>query len=159
MKISRTALWLSLAVGILAAVAASFGLFWQAGSGPFEFTTVHGALVQIYGEGLYRYDTPIAALGIKAGDCVTLCLFSLSLFGLIITLRSFDLEKLAAQFSPRVPRRGIGVFCIVSGAVLTMVWLVLSIIPALLRARTPRKPNTPQPSSPESSASASSRPC
>ncbi len=186
MKISRAALWLSLAVGILAAAAAGSGLLWRAGGGPFEFTSVHGEVVQLYGEGLYRLDTPIAALGFKAGDFVTLCLaiplliisatlyrrgsfrgglflsgvfayflytygslsfgaaynslfllsvclFSLSLFGLIVTLRSFDMKKLAAQFSSRVPRRGIGVFCIVSGAVLTLVWLVLSIIPALLR--------------------------
>jgi hypothetical protein len=186
MKISRAALWISLAVAVLAAAAAGFGLVWQAGSGPFEFATVHGKIVQIHGEGLYRFDTPIAALGSKAGDIITLCLaipllivsavlyrrgsfrgglflsgafayflytygslslgiaynnlfllyvclFGLSLFGLIIAARSFDLTKLAAQFSPRIPRHGVGVFCIVSGTVLALVWLALSIIPALLR--------------------------
>jgi hypothetical protein len=59
---------------VLAIVAASIGLFWQDGGSSFAFTTLHGKQVQIYGQGLYRYDTTLTAIGFKAGDAVTLML-------------------------------------------------------------------------------------
>jgi hypothetical protein len=175
---------------MLAIVAASIGLFWQYGGSSFAFTTLHGNTVQIYGQGLYRYDTTLIAIGLKAGDAVTLMLgipallfslwhyrrgsvrgglllsgtlayflyyygslaiggaynklflvylvlFSASLFGSILILTSFDLAILPSHFSPHLPRRGIGIYLIVSGVVLILIWLVLSILPALWSGKVP----------------------
>jgi len=83
----RSALsWLIPLVAVLAAVAAVVGLFSTNGDGPFSFTTLRGDTVQIYGKGLYRYDTPLAAVGYRVSDAFTLVagipllLFSFGLF-------------------------------------------------------------------------------
>src|SRR5215207_8744025 len=60
---------------------------------------------------------------------VYILIFSASLFGLILTLASFDLQTLPTHFAEPMPRRGIGIFLIVSGIILSLIWLVLSIIP------------------------------
>jgi hypothetical protein len=68
-------------------------------------------------------------------------IFSASLFGLILTLLSFDLETLPPRFGLGLPHNGIGTFLIVSGAILSFIWLVLSIGPALLAGKTPPDAN------------------
>jgi hypothetical protein len=178
--------WLVPLIVVLALFAAGIGLFYPNEGSPFSFTAVRGETVQIWGQGWYRYDTLIGALGFKAGDLITLFLaipalivsfvlyrqgslrgglfltgalayflytymslgfgatynnlfivyvlvFSASLFGLILALTSFDVQALPAHFAETLPRRGIGVFLIVSGIILSLIWLVLSIIPALLQ--------------------------
>jgi hypothetical protein len=190
MKTSNLVVWLSYLIAVLAIVAASIGLFWQNEGNSFAFTTLHGNQVQIYGQGLYRYDTTLTAIGLKAGDAVTLMLgipallFSLrlyrhgsmrgglllsgtiayflyyygslaiggaynylflvyivllsaSLFELILLLTSFELALLPSHFSPHFPRRGTGIYLIVSGVVLILIWLVLSILPALWSGKIP----------------------
>jgi hypothetical protein len=190
MKTSNLVIWLSSLIAVLALVAASIGLFWQDGGSSFTFTTLRGDPVSIAGQGLYRYDTTLVAMGFKAGDGVTLVLgipaliFSLlryrrgsvkgglllagtlgyflyaygsmafgaaynhlfliyvvlmsaSLFGLILTLTSFDLKVLPAHFSSRLPRRDIGIYSIVAGVVLLSIWPGLSIIPALVEGKAP----------------------
>jgi hypothetical protein len=180
--------WLIPVIVVLALFAAGIGLFYPNEGSPFSFTAVRGGTVQIWGQGWYRYDTPIGALSFKAGDLITLFLaipalivsfvlyrqgslrggllltgtlayflytytslgfgatynnlflaytliFSASLFGLILALTSFDVQTLPAHFSETLPRRGIGIFLIVSGAILSLIWLVLSIIPALLQSK------------------------
>jgi hypothetical protein len=72
MKQQSTLCWLILVIAILAAFAASAGLFSIGGEGPFEFATLHGDTVQIYGRGLYRYDTPMIAVGYRVSDAFTL---------------------------------------------------------------------------------------
>jgi hypothetical protein len=64
--------WLVLLIAILAALTASVGLFSVDGNGPFPFTTLHGDTIQIYGKGLYRYDTPLIAIGYRVSDAFTL---------------------------------------------------------------------------------------
>jgi hypothetical protein len=190
MKTSNIVIWLSSLIAVLALVAASIGLFWQAGGSSFTFTTLRGDTVSIAGQGLYRYDTTLVAMGFKAGDAVTLVLgiptlifallryrlgsvkgglllagtlayflysygsmafgaaynhlflvyvvlMSASLFGLILTLTSFDLAALPAHFSSRLPRRAIGIYLIVAGAVLLLIWPGSSIIPALVEGKAP----------------------
>ena len=190
MKRSTPLFWLSLPIVVLALVAASAGLFWQGGSGPFTFTTLRGEQVEIYGQGLYQYDTPIVALGFKMADAVTLSLaipllvlalvlyrrgslrggillagvlayflynysslafgaaynnlflvyvavMALSLFAFVIALGVFDPVALVTHFLPALPQRAIGLYLIISGAILLMLWLVLSIVPALLRGEAP----------------------
>lgn len=190
MKTSTTLLWLSSLILVLALVAAAAGLFWQGGDGLFTFTTLHGQQVQIYGQGLYHYDTPITALGFKMADAVTLILaipllmlalvlyrrgslrggillagvlayflynysslalgaaynnlflvyvavMALSLFAFMMVLGAFDAPALVTHFSAKLPQRGIGIYLIVSGVILLLIWLVLSIIPALLQGQAP----------------------
>lgn len=182
--------WLVPLIVLLALFAAGVGLFWQNGSGPFTFTTIRGEIIEIYGQGLYHYDTPLVALGNRVGDGVLLVLgiplliisivlyqrgsrrgglllagvlayflyiyvslaigavyndfflvyvviLAASFFGFVITLMSFDAQTLPAHFSVRLPHRGIGIFLIVSGIILCLVWLILSIIPALLQGSAP----------------------
>jgi hypothetical protein len=182
--------WLVPLIAVLALFAAGIGWFYNNDGASFSFTTVRGELVQIWGQGWYSYDTPIGALGFKAGDLITLflaiplllvsfvlyrrgslrggvlltgaltyflytytsigfgavynnlflvyiLLFSASLFGLILALASFDLQSLPGHFTERLPRRGIGIFLIVSGVILILVWLILSILPALIQSKAP----------------------
>lgn len=69
----RSALtWLTPLIVALALLAAGVGLFWQDEGLPFTFTTLHGQTVQIYGQGLYRYDTTFSAALNKGTDAVTL---------------------------------------------------------------------------------------
>jgi hypothetical protein len=74
MRTSKAITWLSSLVAALAFVAAGVGLFWQGGSGPFPFTTLHGETVQLYGRGLYRYDTLFVGALNRGTDAVTLFL-------------------------------------------------------------------------------------
>ena len=190
MKVSKVVIWLSSLMVVLALVAAGVGLLYPMGGSAFSFTTVRGVTVELYGQGWYRLDTPIAAIGFLAADLVTLvvaipllvistllyrrgsyrgglllagtlayflynygslafgsmynnlflvytAIFSASLFGLIVVLTSFDVSLLPNRFSDRFPRRGISLFLIVSGVILLLVWLVLSIVPALLENTMP----------------------
>jgi hypothetical protein len=69
-----TVVGLSWLVGALAVPAAAVGLFWRSGDGPFTVTTVRGEAVELYGRGLYRYDTLFAAGGAHGNDAVVLFL-------------------------------------------------------------------------------------
>ena len=190
MKTSNLVIWLTALIIVLALVATSIGLFWQGEGDAFSFITLRGETVSIAGQGLYRYDTTLMAVGFKAGDAVTLilgipalifsllryrrgsvqgglllagllayflynycsmafgaayndlflvyvALMSASLFGLILTLMSFDLAMLTAHFSAHLPHRDIGIYSIVSGIVLLLIWPCLSIIPALVEGKAP----------------------
>ncbi len=63
---------LSLLIAVLSAVAASIGLFYTDGGQPFEFTSLRGQTVQIYGDGLYKYDSSSIVAQAKAQDALTL---------------------------------------------------------------------------------------
>jgi hypothetical protein len=65
---------LSLLVAISAAFAAAVGLFWRDGGSSFSFTTLRGQTVQIYGQGIYWYDTLFFGAGFKGQDTVVLFL-------------------------------------------------------------------------------------
>jgi hypothetical protein len=57
MTTSKAVVWLSVLVALLALVAASAGLFWPGGGGPELVTSIRGEAVELFGRGLYRYDT------------------------------------------------------------------------------------------------------
>jgi hypothetical protein len=188
MKQQPALTWLVPLIAVLALVAAGIGLFYPNEGSQFSFTAVRGETVQIWGQGWYRYDTPIGALSFKAGDLITLFLavpllivsfvlyrqgslrggllltgalsyflytyislgfgaaynnlflvytliFSASLFGLILALTSFEVQALPAHFNETLPHRGTGIFLIVSGVILSLIWIVLSILPALLQSK------------------------
>ena len=66
--------WLSLATAVLAAIASGAGLFWQTSGIDYLFPTLRGQNAQIYGQGLYQYDTIFSAGGYKGTDVVVLFL-------------------------------------------------------------------------------------
>jgi len=70
MKVSHTVIELSLLVALLAAISAATGLFLKDEGSPFSFTSLRGQTVQIYGQGLYRYDTLFFGAGFKGQDAV-----------------------------------------------------------------------------------------
>lgn len=74
MKTSKSVVWLSWLIAGLALLAASIGLFWRDGGSSFPFTTLRGETVQMYGQGLYRYESVSMAAQVRAGDLVTLVL-------------------------------------------------------------------------------------
>jgi hypothetical protein len=55
-------------------MAAAAGLFIREGGTPFQFTTLHGQTVQIFGQGLYQKDTLFMGAGFKGQDAVALFL-------------------------------------------------------------------------------------
>lgn len=74
MKTSNTLIGLGLLIVILSGFATVVGLFWQDGGTPFAFTSLRGETVQMYGEGLYKYDSRLIGAGFKVQDAVTLVL-------------------------------------------------------------------------------------
>lgn len=182
--------WLATIITVFAILAAGFGLFTPSHGDWFAFTTARNETVEIWGQGLYQYDTSLGASGFVVADVITLfvaipilvisvllyrrgslkgglflagvlayflynytsmgfgaaynnlfmayiALFAASLYGLILTLLSFDLQTLASHFGTGLPRKGIGIFLIVSGIILSLIWLVLSIVPAWFANRAP----------------------
>lgn len=72
MKHQKSITVLVLLISIMAGVAASMGIFTTGGPGPYEYDSIRGETVQIYGEGLYRHmSADVAPQGI-AQDYVTL---------------------------------------------------------------------------------------
>ena len=182
--------WLSAIIILFAIPAAGFGLFTPAAGTPMPYTTIRQETVDIWGQGLYKYDTSLGASGFTAGDIVTLFLavpilvfsilayrkgsrkgglfltgvlsyflynytsmgfgaaynnfflayiiiFAASLYGLIAALLAFDLKTLPSHFKAGLPQNGIGIFLIVSGIILSLIWLILSIVPALFANKAP----------------------
>ena len=65
---------LTMTIAVLASIAAATGIFSKEGPGPFEYKSIHGETVQIYGKGVYSYmSAELAPQGI-AQDFVTLFL-------------------------------------------------------------------------------------
>lgn len=189
MKPSNTLVVLSGLIILLALLAAGAGIFYPGDGAAFEFTTVRGETVEIYGRGLYRYEAVFMAAQAIPQDVVTLAvgiplllialrlyrqgrirgqlllagtlgyflytytsyafgvaynplflvyvaLFSLSLFAFTIAILSVDLPSLPSHFTEKLPRRGIAVFLLASGAFLLLAWLG-RIVPALLSGVPP----------------------
>lgn len=74
MKVSSIVIWLSSLIALLAAIAAATGLFSKGGGAPFLFSTLRGQTAQIFGQGLYRYDTLFFGAGFRGQDAVALFL-------------------------------------------------------------------------------------
>jgi hypothetical protein len=84
---TRVLVWLSSLIALLALVAAGAGLFWQGGTGPATFTSIHGETVELYAKGLYRYDSIFKAGANQGADLVTI-IIAIPL--LVITARMYQ---------------------------------------------------------------------
>ncbi|MFW6035633.1 MAG: GNAT family N-acetyltransferase [Halothermotrichaceae bacterium] len=172
------------AIVVLALAATLAGIFTEKGAGTYEFTSIHGEEVLIYGKGIYRNMAAVSAPDGIAQDIVTLvlaiplliisflwakkgslkgrllfagvvfyflftyllymmlimynelfliyvALASLSFFVFVITMISFDLEKLSNRFNQKLPVRFIGGFLIFAAVAVGLNWLG-RIVPPLL---------------------------
>lgn len=190
MKSSPALTWLTLFTAVLVAFAALVGIFWQSSGQPFQFTTLHGQSVEIYGQGLYQSDQSVIAVGFRIGDAYTLlvglpCLLislwlarrgslrgglflagslayllylylslgfgaaynnlllayilivSLTLLGFFATLRAVETDSLPKRYAAHAPIRGTAIFLMVTGALLFLIWFLLSLLPALLAGTVP----------------------
>ncbi|MCB2202878.1 hypothetical protein KQH56_02610 [bacterium] len=74
MKASWVLVVLAILTALLGGAAAGLGLFEKKSGESFEFTTVRGSTVELYGRGLYKYDTTFMAAGFKGQNAVALLL-------------------------------------------------------------------------------------
>ncbi|NTW04447.1 MAG: hypothetical protein HGA19_24820 [Oscillochloris sp.] len=74
MKPSGVIVGLAALIAVLALIAAGAGLFWQEAGGPLTFTTLRGQTVELYGRGVYRFDTRFQGAASRGTDLVTLVL-------------------------------------------------------------------------------------
>jgi len=72
MKYQSALKWLIPAIGLLALLAAGWGLFGQSPGQPVPYTNHRGEQVMLNGQGLYRYDTVSSAAQEQGNDLVTL---------------------------------------------------------------------------------------
>ena len=72
MKAAKTVITLSILTAVLTLVRCVAGLFGQGGGSPFPFTTLHGQTIQMFGQGLYRYDPYFNGPILQGTDAVTL---------------------------------------------------------------------------------------
>lgn len=74
MKTNKTIIRLSTITVFLALIAAGLGVFWQGQGEAYPFSTLREETVDIYGRGLYRYDSLSYAAQAIAQDTITLIL-------------------------------------------------------------------------------------
>lgn len=69
---NKNLLWLVPLIALLALIGALAGLFLPGGEGPFTFTSLRGHEVEMFGRGLYQYDTLLVGAALRGTDAVTL---------------------------------------------------------------------------------------
>lgn len=74
MKRESTITIISSLIVLLSAVATSFGIFSDFGPGTFEYESIRGRTIEIYGEGIYRHMSADVAIQGIAQDFITLFL-------------------------------------------------------------------------------------
>ena len=72
MKTSKAVTPLAILIGLLTILRCGVGLFWQDGGSPFPFTTLHGQIIRMYGQGIYHFDPYFVAPILRGTDAVTL---------------------------------------------------------------------------------------
>lgn len=73
-RVAKALIALSWLIVVLAVIAAGAGLLWAGGDGPYAFTTLRGESAEIYGRGLYQYDSLLIGAGFRGADAVVLFL-------------------------------------------------------------------------------------
>lgn len=95
MKEKQTITLLTLLIVLLSGIAAAVGIFSDAGPGEFEYKTIRGATVVIYGKGLYKHMSADVAVQGIAQDVVTLVL---GVPLLLVALLGYRKESIKSRF-------------------------------------------------------------
>lgn len=74
MRFKKSVSLLTCMIITLALIASLYGVFSNVGQGKFEFKSLRGEVVQVYGKGLYKNESVSMAAQAIAQDTVTLCL-------------------------------------------------------------------------------------
>lgn len=74
MVTSRVVTMLTVLTALLAGAAALVGVFSEGGSAPATMTSVRGEVVELYAEGIYRYDSIFKGAANRGSDVVTLAI-------------------------------------------------------------------------------------
>jgi len=80
----------------LAIIVAAAGIWWDGGDGPTTVTSVRGEQVEIWGQGLYRHDSPFTAGGQRGTDVIVL---TLAVPLLIVTAVWYRRDSLRGTFA------------------------------------------------------------
>ena len=184
----RIVVWLAGLTGVLALVVAGVGVLLGGDADPLAAASIRGEAVELYGSGLYEFDTVFHGANNRSTDLVTLVLglpllaislrgvlqgstrgrlvllgvlgffvygsasyalgavayndmflvyvayFSASLFAFVVTFASL---ANARRHVIDLPRRGPGVFMLISGVMVLLIWL-MDPIGGLLAGGPPR---------------------
>lgn len=87
MRYQKSISVLVISIIVLSIVAAGYGILSYQGPGRFEFKSIHGERVPIYGRGLYQFESVTMAAQAKAQDIVTIFL------GIPLLIISLSLTK------------------------------------------------------------------
>ena len=154
MKKSKSLTLLTLLVAILAAVYAGIGLFSDGGPGAYEFTTLRGQIVEIYGQGIYRNEAAFKAPILRGTDavilfvCVPVLLIALAWYrrgslrgGLLLTsiLAFFLYNSISLAFGASYNNILLLYIASLSMSFFALVLAFMSFDPAALAARTSPK--------------------
>lgn len=83
----------SIIIILLAAIASACGIFYTAGNGSYEFVSIHGKSIMIYGRGLYQHMSADVAIQGIAQDYITLFVALPVLFALFFIDRKTSLRN------------------------------------------------------------------
>lgn len=103
---------------ICAVLSASGGLFWQEPGEAFDFTSVRGATVRMFGRGLYRLDTAFKAPINRGTDAAILALAVPAAVVVLVGLGKAD-RKGAAAVTTRLNAAGVSAVFLYNAAHMT----------------------------------------
>lgn len=96
----KTVTVLVVCIILLSALSTAMGIFSYQGSGPYQFRSIRGQNVEIYGKGMYRHMSAEVAIQGIAQDYVTLCLaIPLLILSLYFTRRGSIRARYTWSFS------------------------------------------------------------
>ena len=189
MKYKKIITILVVCIVILGAVVALSGIFSTGGTGEYQFTSIHGQSITIYGKGIYKNNSTAAVMQAIPQDIVTLALgipmliislflarkglikgrlllagvegyflvtyfmyifiamynrlfliyaalISISFFAFILTLMSFDIEKLKTYYNKKLPAKFVGGFLLFASIMVGLLWLS-RVMPTLINGTIP----------------------
>lgn len=90
---------------ICAVLSAAGGLFWQEPGEPFDFTSVRGDTVRMFGRGLYRLDTAFKAPINRGTDAAILALAVPAAALVLVGLGKADRKAAAPASRPALTRQ------------------------------------------------------
>lgn len=91
----------------------------------------HLLLTGALGYFLYTYGSMSFLTAFNPLFLVYVALFSLSLFGFILSMMNLDVNQVAGQISDGFPRRAVSIYFIVIAIFLSLAWLKLVTVPSL----------------------------